>query len=119
MQQVGAGTEPLTVYEKVTKKIDQLKTLKSSYYNFQPECARYKLAYSHLVNSKFPSIKREKISLLEARVSHFCTRANLPATRRKRFSLILRELLNMNYFRYSEGISSFIGDILRDNTINK
>lgn len=119
MQQVGAGNEPLSIYELINRKIDQLKNLKSSFYDFQPECDRYNLAYKHLVSSQFPSIKRKKIPLLEARVSHFCIRANLPVSRRKRISLILKELLSMNYYKYSEGIFSFIGDILRNNTKNK
>jgi len=118
MQQVGAGDEGFTFYEKANKKIDQLKNLKSSFSNFQPECARYKLAYEHLVNSHFPSIKINKIPLLKARASHFCTRANLPVRRRKRIPLIVKELFNKNYFRYSDGISSFCGDLLRNNNNN-
>jgi len=119
MQQVGAGDEPLNIYDRMHRKTDQLKNLKSSSYNFQPECARYKLAYEHLVNSRFPSIKRDKIPLLKTRFSHFCIRANLPAKRIRRIPLIVKELLNMNYHRYSEGISSFIGDFLRDNNIKE
>jgi len=116
MQQVGAGDEPFTLYEKINKKIDQLKNLRSSFYNFQSECIRYKLAYEHLVTSQFPSLKINKIPLLKARFSHFCVRTNLPVSRRKRIPLILKELLNMNYHRYSNGIYSFSGDLLRDNT---
>jgi glycosyltransferase involved in cell wall biosynthesis len=115
MQQVGAGDEGLTIYSKLCKKIDQLINLESSFCNFQPECVRYKLAYEHLVNSNFPSININKIPLLKARASHFCIRANLPVSRRKRIPLILKELLNMNYNLYSNGISSFVGDLLRDN----
>lgn len=119
MQQVGAGDEPLNIYDRIHRKTSQLRNLKSSFYNFQPECARYKLAYEHLVNSRFPSIKRDKISLLKARFTHFCIRANLPAKRIRRIPLIVKELLNMNYHRYSEGISSFVGDFLRDNNIKE
>lgn len=116
MQQVGAGDEPFTLHEKVNRKIDQFKNLKSSFYNFQSECVRYKLAYEHLVNSQFPSLKVNKIPLLKARFSHFCVRTNLPVSRRKRVPLVLKELLKMNYHRYSNGIFSFSGDLLRDNT---
>lgn len=115
-QQVGAGDEPLTIHEKMNRKIDQLKNLKSSFYSFQSECTNYKLAYEYLVSSRFPSLKRNKFPLLKARISHFCTRTNLPTSRRKRIPLVLKELLSMNYHRYSEGIFSFIGDLLRDNT---
>lgn len=116
MQQVGAGEEGLTICGKIRKKIAQLKNLKSDLSNFQPECIRYTLAYEHLVNSHFPSIKINKIPLLKARASHFCIRANLPVSRKKRIPLIIKELLNMNYHHYSNGISSFGGDLLRDNT---
>ncbi|MGB9940897.1 glycosyltransferase family 2 protein [Methanosarcina sp.] len=116
MQQVGAGDEPFNLHEKMNRKIEQFKNLKSSLYNFQPECARYKLAYEHLVNSQFPSLKINKIPHLKARFSHFCVRTNLPVSRRKRVPLVLKELLKMNYHRYSNGIFSFSGDLLRDNT---
>jgi len=116
MQQVGAGDEPFTLRENVGRKIDQLKNLKSSFYNFQSECARYTLAYKHLVSSDFPDLKVNKTPLLKARFSHFCVRTNLPVSRRKRIPLILKELFKMNYHRYSNGIFSFGGDLLRDNT---
>jgi glycosyltransferase involved in cell wall biosynthesis len=116
MQQVGAGDEGLTIYQKIHRKINQLKNLESDYSNFHPECIRYTLAYEHLVNSHFPSIKTNKISLLKARASHYCIRSHLPVSRIKRIPFIIKELLNMNYHRYSEGISSVVGDLLRNNS---
>ncbi len=116
MQQVGAGDEGLTLYQKIHRKINQLQNLESDYSNFQPECIRYTLAYEHLVNSRFPSIKTNKIPLLKARASHYCIRSHLPVSRIKRIPFIIKEILNMNYHRYSEGISSVVGDLLRNNS---
>jgi glycosyltransferase involved in cell wall biosynthesis len=114
MQQLGGGDEPSNLYKKMNRKIDQLKNLKLSFYSFYPECVRYKLAYEHLVNSQFTSLKVNKIPLLKARFSHFCVRANLPVSRRKRIPLVLKELLKMNYHSYSNGILSFAGDLICD-----
>lgn len=119
MQQIGAGNEPFSFYDKIHRKLDQLRNLKSSFYNFHSECARYSLAYEHLVNSRLTCVKVDKIPLLKARVTHFCIRANLPVSRKKRIPLVIKELLNMNYSRYSNGIFSFGGDLLRNNLLNK
>lgn len=112
-QQLGAGTEPLSVFEKVYRKIIQLINVQDSFYNFQPEFERYMQVYEHLINSQYPGIKINKIPCLEARISHVYTRINLPTSRKQRIPLALKELLNKNYCRYSEGISSFFGDLLR------
>ncbi|MDY9927603.1 glycosyltransferase family 2 protein [Methanosarcina sp.] len=114
MQQLGSS-QPLNAYEKVNEKIRQLWDVKNSSYDFQPECDRYTVFYNHLVNSQFPSIKRDKIPLLKARIEHFCVRANLPLSRSKRIPIAVKELFKLSYHRYSYGIGSFCGDIFRDN----
>lgn len=114
MQQIGTNV-PLNMYEKINEKICQLKNTKNSFYDFQPECDRYRVFYSCLVNSQFPSIKKDKIPLLRARLEHFCVRANLPLSRCKRIPIVVKELFKMNYHRYSDGIGGFCGDIFRDN----
>lgn len=119
MQQLGAGEKALNMYKK-HRIADQFRYLNFSFYNIQLECTRYKLAYEHLVNSQFPSIKINEIPLLKARVAHYSIRTNLPASRIKRIPFILKELLNMNYHRYSYGFYSFGVDLLRKNTkLNK
>lgn len=112
MQQIGVD-EPLRISDKVNKKIYELRNIKHSFYDFKPECQRYTTAYNHLVNSQYSSIKRNKLSLLKSRATHSCIRARLPVSRRERIPFIFNELLNMNYHRYSYGISSAIGDLLR------
>ncbi len=116
MQQVGAGDEPLNLREKVSKKIDQLVNLDTNYYGFKSDCTRYMLAYEHLVNSHSFSIKKDKLQLLKSRATHFCIRSNFPVNKAKRIPIIIKELFNMNYHCYSNGISSAVGDLLRSNT---
>lgn len=115
MQQIGAGNK-YGMYNKICCKIKQLKNLITGNYNYHPECVMYTQAYTHLVTSQFPSTKINKISLLRDRASHSCVRANLPISRKERIPFIVKELVNKNYQRYSNGIFSFGGDLLRTNT---
>jgi glycosyltransferase involved in cell wall biosynthesis len=115
MQQIGAGNEPLNISEKISQNIDKLKKVKDSFHDSQLECDRSLMVYNRLVSSQFPSTKWDKVSLLKARIKHFEIRANLPVNRTKRILFLVKELLNLNYHRYSDGFSSFGGDLLRDN----
>jgi glycosyltransferase involved in cell wall biosynthesis len=116
-QQLGAGNEAINIYKKIHRKIEQFRKLNSTFYDIQLECARCTLAYEFLVRSHFPSIKVNEIPHLKSRAAHYYIRTNLPVSRIKRIPLVIKELLNMNYHRYSNGIFSFSGDLLRDNTI--
>jgi glycosyltransferase involved in cell wall biosynthesis len=115
MQQIGAGTEPLNISDKIHQNIDKLKKVKDSFYDSQLECDRSLMVYNHLVSCQFSSTKWDKVQLLKTRIEHFKIRANLPVNRTKRIPFLVKELLNLNYHRYSDGFSSFGGDLLRDN----
>lgn len=114
MQQIGAE-KPLSMFNKLNEKICQIRNLKSSFYDFQSEYEKSIAAHRLLVNSQFPSIKIDKIPLLNARIEHFYIRANLPLSRSRRIPVAAKQLFKMNYYHYSEGIASFLGDILRSN----
>jgi glycosyltransferase involved in cell wall biosynthesis len=49
---------------------------------------------------------------LDARVSHFGARASMPTSRLRRAPRVLKELLALRYFRYSNGVSSAAKDLL-------
>jgi glycosyltransferase involved in cell wall biosynthesis len=49
---------------------------------------------------------------LGARISHLSARASMPASRLRRAPRVLRELVTLRYFRYSNGVSSAAKDIL-------
>jgi len=54
----------------------------------------------------------KKIHLVDGKAKHMSMRAAIPAARWKRLPLILRQTVNGDYFRYSEGYKSIAKDLV-------
>lgn len=113
-QQVGAGYSSRSMLRKIRINVSKLiKRMKENSNIHQERFNQYKLVYERLIYSQSYSIKKEKIFYLEAKIKHLQKRANMPKNRLLRLHIIIKELVKLNYHRYSYGIYSFGEDIIR------
>lgn len=113
-QQVGAGYSSRSILIKIQINVSKLiKRMKENSNVHQERFNQYKLAYERLIYSQSYSIKKEELFYLEAKIKHLQKRANMPKNRLIRLHIVIKELVKLNYHRYSYGIYSFCEDIIR------
>jgi hypothetical protein len=97
------------------------------YYNFRESVAKakltgaaeyrslasqYEMARDRIQRYQASRDVKEQIHLVDGKIRHMSTRAAIPAARWKRLPSILREVINGDYFRYSEGYKSIAKDLV-------
>lgn len=73
---------------------------------------RYARAHKRLRSTPYPVHGPEILSCLEEAMRHVYTRSKLPAQRHSRFPLVVGELASLRYFRYSNGVTSILQDLV-------
>jgi len=75
---------------------------------------RRKLDRMRQLRARLPELAAEPgaLRLTDKTLEHACVRASLSAARWRRVPTVLRELVNLHYFRYSVGWTSAIRDLL-------
>jgi glycosyltransferase involved in cell wall biosynthesis len=69
-------------------------------------------AYERLAANRDQLLDQHSLSTLRKKIGHLHMRAAMPRQRVKRAPLILREVLNLHYHRYSQGFYSAAKDLL-------
>jgi glycosyltransferase involved in cell wall biosynthesis len=102
-QQMGVRPEAFLKSVTVARK-----TGPSAYMNHVEQFER---AYDHLLANR--NLCRERVlPLLKAKIDHLSARAGMPVHRLSRIPVVLREVLNRRYFRYSRGLYSAARDLM-------
>ena len=112
MQQIGAGYEQ-NLFSIIKGTAHQFNQVQNDPRRYSDWYNQYKLAYENLTDRQLPLADEDSIQLIENKISHLKVRANLPKGKIQRLPILIKELIKLNYHRYSYGFYSFGGDILR------
>lgn len=77
------------------------------------EASQYAMARDRIQQHRSRRDLKRQIDLLDGKIRHMSMRAAIPAARWKRLPMILRQTVNGDYFRYSEGYKSIAKDLVR------
>jgi glycosyltransferase involved in cell wall biosynthesis len=99
------GIEPEVLFKTL---INARKTDPSAYVN---QAEQFGQAYERLLANE-ELCRARTLMLLKAKIKHLQARASLPAHRLNRIPIVLKEILNWHYARYSRGLYSAAKDIL-------
>jgi len=72
---------------------------------------KFKMVYKRLSRMRQVSEHSEVISQINAKISHYHTRANMPKRKLSRLPIVFKELVNLRYHRYSQKLKSAAKDI--------
>lgn len=113
-QQIGAGSDTekgiLTTIRRKYKKIIHGFEVDSKEY--LDHLNQYIVAYRR-INAIISSKDKKEMVYFKKKIEHSQKRAELPQSRIQRFPIVTKELINLNYHRFSYGICSFGEDLLR------
>lgn len=76
------------------------------------QAAQFQLACDRLAANNGNSGNEIVLSLIRDKISHLHARATMPTQRFRRVTLVLKEVLNRRYYRYSQGLFSAAKDLL-------
>jgi glycosyltransferase involved in cell wall biosynthesis len=79
---------------------------------FRSHAAQYAMARDRIQQRRSGRDLKSQIDLLDGKIRHMSMRAAIPAARWKRLPMILRQTVNGDYFRYSEGYKSIAKDLV-------
>ena len=94
----------------VKQIVEALKTNRDDYYKF--EILRYRLALDHLKNISDNFSVSENIYLLNEKIKHLQIRASMSRNRFFRIPVIIKEIIQLGYYRYSRNWGSIAMDLL-------
>ena len=87
-------------------------SLRSDKNTYLHEAEKYILVLKRLLEMDNASKKASMITELEAKIDHLRKRAKIRIQPRSRFGLVVKELVNLRYHHYSDGLLSFGRDLL-------
>jgi hypothetical protein len=76
------------------------------------EALQYAMARDRIQKYRSDRDLKDHIHLVDGKIRHMNMRAAIPASRWKRLPMILRQTVNGDYFRYSEGYKSIAKDLV-------
>ena len=76
------------------------------------EALQYAMARDRIQKYRSGRDLKDHIHLVDGKIRHMNMRAAIPASRWKRLPMILRQTVNGDYFRYSEGYKSIAKDLV-------
>jgi glycosyltransferase involved in cell wall biosynthesis len=103
-QQVG------TLYFGVKESLEKAKRVGAA--EFRNQATQYAMARDRIEQLRSGGEFKRDMELMGGKVRHMSRRAEMPRSRWKRLPTISRQIMNGDYFRYSEGYKSIAKDLL-------